>query len=228
MIIKIVYFAYLVPNRWQSIVEEQLNQLAELPLYQIAKDIQMSIIYEKEKDYHDLCKLLKEKWPKVVLGQVHHENTFEYPGILNLYTIDATGKNDENTILLYFHSKGMTSNLPNIRKNLFEITIANYQEYLNAFENDSNIDIAGYAPHVNGFIYFNFFWIRSSYIHKWCPLPIPNKDRFIWEIWFGEDYSNKKKQTQQSVCTWSPVLGYDKLENKSDETWKMIFNYINH
>lgn len=221
--VKIVYFAYLMPNQWRPIVEEQLTSLSNLPLYEMAKNIQMSLIYDQESDYHELCHLLKEKWPKITIGQLHHTNTFEFPGILNLYTIDATGSDDEDTVLLYFHSKGMTSNLPNIRKNLFDITIKNYQEYLNAFENDSELDIAGYCPHVNGFIYFNFFWIRSSYIRKWCPLPVPNEDRFIWEVWFGKDYSTKKTQIQ----TWSPVLGYHQVDNKWDNTWQTLFGYIN-
>jgi hypothetical protein len=213
-----------VPNKWRPIIEEQLSQLSQLPLYDFAETIQMTVIADRESDYHELQDLLKEKWPKVSIGYITGQNTYEYPGIAQLYL--ATGTDPDDTLLLYFHSKGMTSNEHNTRKNLFDITIANYQEYLDAFEQDPELDIAGYAPHVNGFIYFNFFWIRAKYIQKWCPFPKPNPDRFIWEIWFGSDYSTKIKLTGQPIRTWSPVLGYDQISNKYDSLWQSIFGYI--
>ena len=43
-IIKIVYFAYLVPNRWYSIVKEQLDELKNLELYEMAANIYFNVI----------------------------------------------------------------------------------------------------------------------------------------------------------------------------------------
>lgn len=229
MRICIVYHVYLVPNKWRPIVEEQLSQLAKLPLYDLADKIQMTVIIDQEKDYYELKGLLEEKWPKVVIAQISTLNTYEFSGIRQLYIV-SDNKEDaksDDTILLYFHSKGMTSNEHNTRKNLFDITIKNYQEYLDAFEQDPTLDIAGYAPHVNGFIYFNFFWIRAKYIHTWCPWSERSStDRFIWEVWFGSDYSTKTKKTGQPIRTWSPVLGHDQISNKHDELWQSIFDYI--
>jgi len=42
--IKIVYFAYLVPNRWYWIVKEQLDALKNLDLYEMAANIYFNVI----------------------------------------------------------------------------------------------------------------------------------------------------------------------------------------
>ena len=44
MKIKIVYFAYLIPNRWETIVKEQLNSLYNTKLYNDAVNIYISNI----------------------------------------------------------------------------------------------------------------------------------------------------------------------------------------
>ena len=44
MIIKIVYFAYLIPNKWQSIIEEQMDDLKNTDLYDKALNIYVSLI----------------------------------------------------------------------------------------------------------------------------------------------------------------------------------------
>lgn len=225
MRVKIVYFAYLVPDKWRPIVEEQLDALTQCGLYTRADEIQMSCCFDHMKDYQELCDLLEQQWPKVKIGQISDTNQYEYLGILNVYLmahqVEAVDAND--TVILYFHSKGMTSNLPKIRRSLFQHTIQNYQEYLDAFETDPNLDIAGYLPHPDGFIYFNFFWIRADYVRNWTSLPVPSQDRFIWEVWFGHEYSQKTTKIE----TWSPLLGKQQIDKSADEAmWVTIFEMI--
>ena len=59
---------------------------------------------------------------------------------------------------------------------------------------NKNIDVAGIFPHIDGFIYYNFFWIRSSYIKNYCVKPEVSNNRYIWEFWIGNSYSKKKKK----------------------------------
>lgn len=228
MKIRISYFAYLLPGKWRPIIEEQLTALSQTSLYDIAEKIEICVNYDDEQDYQELCDLLKEKWEKIrvsyIINTTRNKNTYEYIGFANTYVLALSTDAPNDTIILYFHSKGMTSNLPKIRRNLFEYTIQNYQEYLDAFEKDPELDISGYLPHKNGFVYFNFFWVRASYIINWTEMPSKydkSDDRFIWEIFYGNDYSYKS-----IVKTWSPLLGYDQIDNKEDETWREIFKAI--
>jgi hypothetical protein len=218
---KIVYFAYLVPDKWRPIIEEQLTALVNCGLYDRADEIQMSIIFDNMVDYQELCYILDTSWPKVKIQYVTDKNSYEYLGILNVHTLAHESTPD--TVILYFHSKGMTSNLPKIRHSLFQYTIQNYQEYLDTFEQDRTLDIAGYLPHPDGFVYFNFFWIRSGYIQNWCPEPKESRNRFIWEVWFGQEYSTKPTK----INTWSPLLGYDQIDKTMDSAiWQTIFAEI--
>jgi hypothetical protein len=74
-----------------------------------------------------------------------------------LKTIYEIARDEDDEYLLYFHSKGMTSNTGNDRKYLFNNTIENYKEYINEFEKNKDIDVGCAFPHVNGFAYINFF-----------------------------------------------------------------------
>ena len=210
--IKIVYFAYLVPNEWEPIVIEQLDSLKKCGLYNDATDIYISLLANDTE--LQKIKILLKKYSKIKIINRYIDNVYEYPGIKALYDI-AT--HDENTILLYFHSKGMTSKQHRIRKLLFKYTIANYKDYINEMQINKNIDVAGIFPHIDGFIYYNFFWIRSSYIKKYCVKPEISNDRYIWEIWIGNSYNKK-----QNNVTYSIKYGYNK--NKSNNEAINIYN----
>lgn len=203
-IIKIVYFAYLVPNRWYSIVKEQLDELKNLELYEMAANIYFNVISD-DVELEQLKSLLKSDYPKIEIANHFYENVYEYAGIKNVY--DISSENEDNTIILYFHSKGMTSYQDDDRKKLFRKTISNYKEAIEAFENDKEIDVVCAIPHYNGFAYYNFFWIRSSYVKKWLPEPVISTDRYMWEIFIGTTYSKKEK-----VITYSPFLKYERTD----------------
>ena len=223
MKIKIVYFAYLLPDNWEPIITEQLDALKKLELYNLASEIFISVISNLE-ELNKLKLLLKQKYNKLQVINIYNDNVFEYPGIKTLYELahdktntdaknDKTNKNDTDDILLYFHSKGITSHLHDMRTYLFKNTIENYEEYINEFKNNKDLDIAGAVPHTNGFIYFNFFWIRSNYIKKYCSKPEINPNRFIWEVWIGKEFSTKKH-----IITYSSIIGYAQINNSS-EIW---------
>ena len=147
MKLKVVYFAYLLKDKWEKIVLEQLNCLVKCGLYNEAENIYMSVGYEEYSELTKLINLVKDNYPKIILLNMFKENLYEYPGIKTLYDISDF---DNDTYILYFHSKGITS-LDNvsIRQTLFKYTISNYKEYVNKFIEDKNIDISGIITHVN-------------------------------------------------------------------------------
>jgi len=211
MKVKIVYFAYLIPNKWENIVIEQLDSLKKLKLYDEAIDIYMSVI-SNDIELNELQILLKTKYNKVKIYNVYQDNYYEYPGLQTIYKL---AEDDDDTLLLYFHSKGMTSNQHETRQYLFKYTIENYQNYITEFEKNKYLDTAGAIPHINGFIYFNFFWARSSYIRNYCSRPEISENRYIWEVWIGTEFSRKQK-----IITYSPIIKYDQVNN-TDEVWNI-------
>ena len=207
--IKIVYFANLIPNSWESIIIEQLDSLKKLELYNKASNIYMSVI-SNDRELIKLKELINSKYKKIELKNIYKENYYEYPGIKTLYQI---AQDDDDEIILYFHSKGITSNQHENRKYLFNHTIENYNLYLQEFKRNKELEVAGIFPNVDGFCYFNFFWTRSSYVRNYCSRPEISENRYIWEVWVGTEFSRKKE-----VITFSPLVGYTKLKN-SNEIW---------
>ena len=64
-------------------------------------------------------------------------------------------------------------------------------------------------PHMRGFAFYNFFWIRGSYIKKYCQTPVVSSNRFLWEEWIGNPHSKKN-----IIETFSPIIGHDKIIEK--------------
>jgi len=217
MKVKIVYFAYLVPNVWQNIVIEQLDALKQLELYSEAVNIYISVIAD-DIELEKLKTLISSEYTKLEIINHYYENVFEYPGIKTVY--DISNENEDDTVILYFHSKGMTSHADMHRQNLFKMTITPYRKIINEFEKNENLDVASFLPHPNGFAYFNFFWTRSSYVRKWLVEPTITENRYIWEVWLGIPYSKKEK-----VVTYSPFLEYNTITTEEPAFGYYIDNW---
>jgi len=213
-VIKIVYFAYLVPNVWIPIVSEQLDSLKRLDLYEKASNIYFSVIAD-DVELTTLKSLLNEKYQKIEIINHYYENLYEYPGIKAVY--DISNEKEDDTIILYFHSKGMTSSQHHFREKLFDVTIKNYEMYVNEFDKNKDLDVGCALPHRNGLAHFFFFWIRSSFMRKWVPKPIPDADRFVWECWIGNEFAKKEK-----VVTYSPYHGYNTVHS-ADANFYEVF-----
>jgi len=216
MNIKVVYFANLLKN-WEIIVVEQLDELKKLELYSKAKHIYISVI-SNDIELQKLKILLNTNYSKIQLINVYDKNIYEYPGMKTVYQI---ARDDDNEIILYFHSKGITSNQHEIRKYLFKNTIENYNIYIDEFNKNNELEVAGVFPNKDGFIYFNFFWARSSYIRNFCSKPEISENRYIWEVWIGNEFSRKK-----NIISFSTLVGYYKLQ-KSNEIWNIALKYKN-
>ena len=223
MKIKIVYFIFLVPNKWTDIFFEQLNMLKALDLYNLA-EIYISVISESDEELNKLKILLNDNFPKIILINVYNNNLFEYPGIKTVYELS---ENDNDTIILYFHSKGMTSNDHETRKLLFNHTIKNYKVYIQEFINNPNLETAGMLPCKHGFVYYNFFWVRSSYVYNYCSKPETTIEylkngRYSWEMWLGYyEYSKNDTIYYTSQLLQMPEYDYDNFDNKN-----ILFNIM--
>jgi hypothetical protein len=211
MNIKIVYFTYLVPNKWEPIVLEQLEALHNVTSLYEKASIYISVIDDSESqtEFNKLRHIISSKYNKIQFINAFTTNVYEYPGLKSVYELST---DNDSEYILYFHSKGMTSNQHAERNVLFKYTIQNYEKYLDEMENNKEIDTASLIPCVKGFGYYNFFWARSSYIHKYCSKPeyspsYIQHERYTWEIWIGNNYSRKS-----FIKTYSPYFKYNGVE----------------
>ena len=220
MNIKIVYFTYLVPNKWEPIVLEQLEALYNVTSLYEQASIYISVIDVSESliEFNKLRNIITSKYNKIQFINVFTTNVYEYPGLKSVYELSS---NNDSEYILYFHSKGMTSNQHSERNVLFKYTIENYDKYLHEMENNKEIDTASLIPCLKGFGYFNFFWARSSYIHKYCSKPEYSSsyikhERYTWEIWIGNNYSRK-----QFIKTYSPYFKYNGVDHYTQAGYLM-------
>jgi hypothetical protein len=210
MNIKIVYFTYLVPEKWESIVNEQLTQLKNLTFLYNMSTIFMSVTDDtpEKRELKKLQILLSKEYNKIQLINTFSENVYEYPGIKTVYEVST---NNEHEYILYFHSKGITHSICTQGQVMFDYTIKPYEAILNEMEKNLEIDISTAIPCINGFGYYNFWWARSSYINKYCSKPEITEtylkhNRFTWEMWLGNHYSKK-----HVVKTYSHILKYNNV-----------------
>lgn len=208
--IKIVYFVYLLPNMWYDIVIEQLSALKKLKLYETASDIFLCAISDNV-ELDKLKTILDSEYNKIKIVNVFKENVFEYPGIKTIYEISELNEND---IILYFHTKGITSNKHDVRINLFKWVIETHEEIISEFNNNPKLEIATAFPNKSGTSYFNFFWVNSEYVRKYCKRPIICDNRFKWEVWLSKN---------RNTITYSPLLKYEHV--KKDEIVEK-YNYF--
>lgn len=210
MTIKIVYYAYLISDKWESIVSEQLEFLKSCGIYDDAKNIYMCVS-GNELEIQNFEEYIK-KYSKVEVAEKSTDNFYEYIGIKKVYDIS---KNDDDEYILYFHTKGIThqnvDKATMTRQLMMISTIENYKEIVSKFSTDRRIDIVGSLPHAHGFMYNTFFWVRSSYVKINLKEPVVSNDRYIWEIWTGIEYSRKKR-----ITTYSPLIGYMQIHNKKE------------
>ena len=210
--IKIIYFAYLKPGNWESIFIEQMSALKNCGLYDLADKIYISLSCNHE-DLKRCKHLIWVKFKKVQIINLFHENVYEYPGIKAVYDVSLE---NEDSVILYFHTKGMTSGERDngnhiLRKMLTKNTIENFKTYLDEFEKNPNLDVGGVLPSEFGFVWYNFFWVKSNYVKNFCKLPEPIGHRYYWERWLGTEHSTKNE-----IISFSPFLGYTKLKNRND------------
>jgi hypothetical protein len=208
--INIIYFAYLKPNEWEKIVLEQLWSLKNSDLYDISDNIYISLCCN-DTDLKRIKQHIWAKFKKIQIINQFKDNTYEYPGFKAIWEVSQR----EESNILYFHSKGMTSEskiagVSELRKFLMENTVLNYKTYLNSFNENPDLDVACIFPSEFGFSWYNFFWINSEYVKKHLSIPEINKNRYYWERYIGSENSTKK-----DIVCYSPFLGYKKLGNKA-------------
>ena len=98
----------------------------------------------------------------------------------------------KDTIFQYFHSKGMVHHKRRTTRTpreliLYNGTVIPWRAVIEAFQTDKTINRAGMNPAKEGWVWFNFWWARASYLQRLVE-PIRTTRRFYYEDWLARLY----------------------------------------
>ena len=177
---KIVYYIYInLEKDWKSIISGQINDLKTVGLIPFAE--LYCVICTENKIFFDECVTLIQE---TAICEHSTKNQYEYPGLKKLHDL---GNIYPDSIFLYMHSKGMVFHNQKGRNTsemkLLRNTINNWKYLSFIFNNYPEIDKAGLFPDYTGIFWFNFFWVRGSFL-KSIPPPIIITDRYYYENQF--------------------------------------------
>lgn len=208
----LVYFSYIHPDsrkNWKAIVGGQMEDLRKTQIMTMEDDVHLFVVLtgENETRVNDARNYLESFFIEYhnVSFDLKYENHYEYEGISKLYTL-ALQYPDK--IFLYFHSKGMVFH--NIRQGRFWVeeflttrTLRVWRDVLFIFEHVPDIHKIGCYPAKDGdgWIWYNFFWVRGSYLVQ-CTPPIITDNRYYYESWLGR-HGNKSSSDTYSILTRS-------------------------
>jgi len=191
--IGVVYFAFLKEDRWRTIVLPQMHDLVNCKL---AVNADINIVLSGPEEEISSAKTEITNILSPVNTNIHfdynYENTYEYPGIKKLY---EKASEDPEKIYLYFHSKGMVFHEGENKRNklesyLFETLITNWEYIIDIFQKNPDKNKVTLGCSMQGFCWFNFFWVRGNYLKNNCSPPIITDDRYYYESYISNNCEN--------------------------------------
>ena len=189
----IIYYVFINPNNnWKEIIIGQFNDIKDsgmifntfhnINLEIILSSCYINITNEAVTITNDFFKDISFNKYNIIIV---NDNLYEYPGISHLYT---KGLENEDALFVYLHSKGMSfhNNIGRIKSNIIltQYMLFFWGKIINIFNNKKHINKITLTFSQTGFAWFNFFWVRGSYLKK-CNKPIITNDRYYYESWLG-------------------------------------------
>ena len=188
--IDIVYFANLFvnPQHGTRLIREQMTDLIATGLTRISH-IHIVLSVPPDFDFPSFQTILGSLFhgqQKSFHVYIEHENCHEYPGIQLVQSL-AFSNGSPHHYLLYFHSKGI-SRFRGRREThelaLHKTVIAPWRHVLEIFDSHPHIDKIGSTSSDKGWIWWNYWWARSSYLIQ-VEIPIKTERRHYYEDWLG-------------------------------------------
>jgi len=190
MNIEVFYHVYIPPDhqgsmRWTWYVDQQLSLIRDSSLHKIANvnlcatmPMHWCHSVTNEPLYQTFNYYVSTKYPFVKILDIrdtgHHINIYEGQTIERLYRHCI----DNDSIVLYFHSKGAASNQPQVtswRDVLNHYCIGQWTTAVRAIQRQ-DIDLVGVRDAVckDHMVSGNFWWSKSEYIRR-LPEPLQSQ-----------------------------------------------------
>jgi len=195
--INIIYFIWINPNRnWRVIIDGQLFDMKISGIFESSR-LYIVISCENNNIINEAIDLINNSLNDIDKNKYNiittNYNNYEYYGIKKLYDISLL---EPDKLYIYLHSKGMLNwynNNLNKRsedeENLTRNTIYLWRDIIDVFEKNQNINKIGFIPSQDGWIWFNFFWTRGTYLIT-CENPIITDNRYYYESWLNSGDKN--------------------------------------
>lgn len=146
-------------------------------------------------------------FPNVII-ECYSENEFEYRGIKKAWEIGQIN-NKSNDIILYFHSKGLTHfiNYSFNRLDPYNAILYDVNKIKEIFSIFPKIDKIGYSAGGCGWIWYNFWYARGSYISQ-VESPLKTERRHYYEDWLGRvvDVNDKYSTNERPFSHYKNTL----------------------
>jgi len=190
--VRLVYFVncYINP-RYLYMVTSQLKELRQTGLLAGLRATFYLVSSGTETDRvrvnHELKRIFGDS------SAVQHEHTtdnkFEYPGIRKVWEL---GRRDQQGYILYFHARGISHlklgrfrrNRQRQEKRLFRRVVGEWRQNLTWLQHLTSAEKLGINCGGNGWIWYNFWWARASYIAH-LERPEVTDRRHYYEDWLG-------------------------------------------
>jgi len=215
-----IYIVYYINCLIQpNYMDWLLNQVSMITSFG-AKEIHIvaTIQDEKETSFRTECMSL---FPGVIL-HCTSQNEFEYQGILKVWILSQM-YNNKNDIFLYFHSKGMSRHpcYAYNKHDNYNVILRDINYIKEIFDIFPTIDKVGYFSGGIGWIWYNFWYARGSYL--FClERPIRTERRYYYEDWLArivQSEEDKQCQQERDFHTYYPntlLSCYQISRDKSD------------
>jgi hypothetical protein len=196
--INIIYFIWINKLRpYKLIIEGQLEDVIKSNILSVSKlYIVVSCDQDIKEEIENIIQNALNKYNKYEI-EFNYENTYEYKGFKKLYDLALK---EPNKIYLYLHSKGMFSSYGHEGRTTHEIRLTRghvykYLKVLEIFESDENIINVSMFPGDlfygnNNYSWFNFFYIKGSYLATCYEPIVSNDNRFYYEFYIGKNKIN--------------------------------------
>jgi hypothetical protein len=207
--IAIVYGAYINAEvNWKKFINRQLMDLKKTG---VLEEAHLYIAVTNPKGVLGVSEFFTSLDVTISVITIQTENQYEYPAIRVVY--DLAHSSDEYTAIAYLHTKGISyfkgGRRDKFEEALMETTFSQWRKVRGHFEGTDGVCKAGAVPSSEeGFIWFNFWWARPSYIRT-LESPKISEDRYYYEFWLGganDEISHKCKTL--SIADWGESL-YD-------------------
>ena len=142
-----------------------------------------------ESNFRKSCLTL---FPGLII-ECNYVNEYEYPGIFKVWQLGQIN-NKNNDIILYFHSKGATHNTiyEYNRNDTYNVILKDIHLVKEIFTIFPNIDKVGYSSGGIGWIWYNFWYARGSYINQ-LECPLKTERRHYYEDWLSRVVNDTDK-----------------------------------
>ena len=230
--IDIVYFLNTkISPQYKNLFRDQLKQLIKSRILNTTK-CKLHIICIRNSENQE--NLIKDVMKSLELYKICETNLIfknddhmEYEGIKKVWELS---KSEDNRLIFYFHGKGL-SYMKNkffyirqpLEKLIFKLLIDEWKQNLETIQRFDSIDKVGILSGGNGFLWFNFWIAKSSYI-KGLEKPIKTKRACYYEDWLGRTLIRNKKVKKEEICDRNFLYTIDKTYSILNNPKKYKYN----